>query len=105
MIARQIPKARPIRRGEYGNQKRGLQPDRCCQHLPPHANEGRDREGATVTSDEPADDLGLAGRLECGLIAVSLAGCDQRHDLRPIDQQVLQLVVDLVQTPAQAFEI
>jgi hypothetical protein len=43
--------------------------------------------------------------LECGLIAVSLAGCDQRHDLRPVDQQVLQLVVDLVQTPAQAFEI
>jgi len=58
-----------------------------------------------MTSDEPADDLGLAGRLKRGLIAVFLAGCDQRHDLRPVDQQVLQLVVDLVQTPAQAFEI
>ena len=105
MVARQIPEPRPIGRGEYSDRKRGLQPDRCCQHLPPHANESCDREGATVTSDEPADDLGLACRLIGGLVAVFLAGCDQRHDLRPVDQQILQLVVDLVQAPTQAFEI
>jgi hypothetical protein len=58
-----------------------------------------------VASDKPADDFGLADRLKCGLIAVFFAGCDERHDLRPVDQQVLQLVVDLVQTPAQGFEI
>jgi hypothetical protein len=58
-----------------------------------------------MTAGKPADDFGLAGRLKCGLIAVFFAGCDQRHDLRPVDQQVLQLVVYLVQTPAQAFEI
>jgi hypothetical protein len=58
-----------------------------------------------VTSDEPADDLGLAGRLKSGLVTVFLASGDQRDDFRPVDQQVLQLVVDLVQAPAQAFEI
>ena len=58
-----------------------------------------------MTSDEPADDFGLARRLIRRPVAVLLAGCDQRHDLRPVDQQVLQLVVDLVQAPAQAFEI
>ena len=58
-----------------------------------------------MTSDKPADDLGLAGGLKCGLITVFFAGCDQRHDLRAVDQQVLQLVVDLIQMPAQVFEI
>jgi len=58
-----------------------------------------------MTSDKPADDFGLAGRLISRPIVVFLAGRDQRHDLRPIDQQVLQLVVGLVQTPTQAFEI
>ena len=105
MVTRQIPEPRPIGRSEYGNRKRGLQPDGGCQHLPPHANEVCDGEGAAVTSDEAADDLGLAGRLKRRLVAVFLAGCDQRDDRRPVDQQVLQLVVDLVQMPAQAFEI
>jgi len=91
--------------GEYGDRKRGLQPDRCCQHLPPHANEGCDGEGSAVTSDKPADDFGLASRLIRRPVAVFFAGSDQRHNLRPVDQQILQLVVDLVETPAQAFEI
>src|SRR5690242_15465172 len=105
MIPRQIPKTRTIIRSKYRNGKRGLQPDGRCQHLPPHANEGCDREGATVTSDEPADDLGLAGWLKSRLITVFLSGGDERHDLGTVDQQVLQTVVDLVQSPAQAFEI
>ena len=64
------PRSPADRRGEYGDRERGLQPDRCCQHLPPHANEGCGREGATVTSDEPADDLGLARRLIRRAVAV-----------------------------------
>jgi hypothetical protein len=58
-----------------------------------------------VTSHEPSDDFGLASRLIRRPVAVFFAGSDQRHDPRSIDQQILQLVVDLVQTPAQAFEI
>jgi hypothetical protein len=58
-----------------------------------------------VTSDEPAYDFGLACRLKRRLVIVFLAGGNERDDLCPVDQQVLQLVVDLVEAAAQAFEI
>src|SRR6266567_877067 len=105
VVPRQIPKPLPITRSEYSNRKRGLQPDRRRQHLPPHPNEGCDREGAMVTSDKSANDLDLACWLKRRLVAVFLAGRDHRHDLRPIDQKVVQPVIDLVETPAQAFKI
>jgi hypothetical protein len=59
-----------------------------------------------MTPDEPADDLGLARRLKRRLVtAFLLAGANQRYDLRTGDQKVLQPIIDLVETAAQAHEI
>src|SRR6516162_5402960 len=96
MVSCEIPKPWPIGGGEYGDRKRGLQPHGRSQHLPPHANEVCDGEGAVVASDKAADDLGFAGGLKCRLVSAFLVGCNHRHDFRPVDKEVLQLVVDLV---------
>jgi hypothetical protein len=53
-----------------------------------------------VTSDKPTDNFGLARWLKRGLTIVLLTGCDHRYDRRPIDEQVLQPIVDFVESPA-----
>jgi hypothetical protein len=58
-----------------------------------------------VTSNKPTNNLSLARRLMGGLIASPFGSCDQRDDLGPLDQKILQAIVDFVETPAQAFKI
>jgi hypothetical protein len=58
-----------------------------------------------VTSNKSPNDLSLACRLKGRLVAVLLACRHQRDDLRPVDQKVVQPVIDLVETPAQACDI
>jgi len=53
-----------------------------------------------MTANKPADDLRLACRLKRRLVIVFLAGCDLRYDRRPIYEEVLQLIVDFVETTA-----
>ena len=53
-----------------------------------------------VTSDKPTNDLGLACWLKGRLVVVFLAGGHHRYDRRPLDEQVLQFVIDLVELPA-----
>jgi len=58
-----------------------------------------------VTPHTAADNLRLAGRLMSGPIASSFGGRDQRHNLGSLDQEILQPIVDFVETLAQAFKI
>ena len=53
-----------------------------------------------MTSDEPTDNLRLTRRLKRRLVTVFFAGRYQGHDLRPVYEQVLQPIVDLVEPPA-----
>ncbi len=53
-----------------------------------------------MPSNEAADDFSLAGRLKRRLVAAFLARRNQRDDLCPVDQKVLQPGIDLVEAPA-----
>src|SRR6516165_7187907 len=105
MISRQIPQAFGTLGRENSDRERGLQTYRRRQHLAPHPKEVCDGKRTTVAPDETANDLRLTGWLERWLVAALLGRRDQRDDLRPFDQQVLQAVIDVVETLAQALEV
>ena len=61
--------------------------------------------GSPLTRDQAAQDFRLARRLmRRGQVRPAFAP-EPADDLRSFDQQVLQLVVDLVEAPAQVLEI
>src|ERR1700730_16608619 len=105
VVARQIPKALRFGRSKDRDGKRRLQPHRRREHLAPHPNEGCHRQVPAVRIDKAADDLSLPGRLESGESAVPLARRHHRDDLRPFDQKVVHLVIDLIEAVAQLCEI
>jgi hypothetical protein len=53
-----------------------------------------------VTSDESTNNFGLTRRLKRRLVAASFARRHYRHYLCPIDEQILQPVIDFVEPPA-----
>jgi len=58
-----------------------------------------------MTADKPTDNFGLARGLKGRLVVVFLTCSDHRYDLRPIDEQVLQPIIDFVESPAQVLKI
>jgi hypothetical protein len=53
-----------------------------------------------MTFDKPANNLSLTCGLKSRLVTASLAGRDPRYNCRPVDKEILQPVVDLVEAPA-----
>ena len=58
-----------------------------------------------VTPDESTNNFGLTRWLKRRLVAVFFACRHYRHYLRPIDEQILQPVIDFVEPPAQVLKI
>lgn len=50
-----------------------------------------------MTSDKPTNNLGLPRWLKRRLVAISFAGRDHRHDPGPVDQKIVQPVVNVVE--------
>ena len=70
MVAREIPETLRFGRREDRDRKGRLEPDGRRQHLAPDSHDARKRQRAAVPRREPAKDLGLAGGLVGGHIAV-----------------------------------
>ncbi len=111
MVAGEIPETLRFGRGKNRDRERGFEPHGSRQHLAPDAHDARHRQRAAVAGGEPAQDLSLARGLVERRIAVLLAdcdflgGCDPADDISPLDQQIMQPVIDLVDVPAQICEI
>src|SRR5260221_5565164 len=105
MVARKIPEARHLVGRIDGNRKSALLAHRGREQLAPHAHE-RGRRELAAASDQAPDDFRLARGLVSGGAAIAPFDLgNARNYLDALDQQVLQPVVDLVDAPAQLFEI
>src|SRR5215472_6671437 len=83
VVPRQVPIIRLLGRRKHSDRKGGLQPDRGCQHFPPHPDKSCGGESTMVPSDESTNNFGLARRLKRRLVAFFFARRHFRHYLRP----------------------
>ncbi len=106
MVARNVPVALRLGRRVDGDRYRVLQPHGRAQQLAPHPHQCRGREGAAIAGNQAADDCRLARRLMGGdAPVVALVRRDAGDEVEPLDQKILQPVVNLVDASAQLFEI
>jgi hypothetical protein len=103
MVAGDVPIAARLRRVN-GDGEAGLQPDRRRQHLAPHPDQRGAREIAAMAIHQPAQDHRLAARPQRGDLAGDLLPPDRRDDLGPLHQEIVELIVDLVDAPAEIVE-